>query len=366
MGTYRIGADGRLTEYQPQVLSDEHCEEEFKDWLEQNPQMLIDDEDVLWIGREVTTELGKSVDLLGLDKRGQILAVEVKAGTSPRTVIAQALEYGVWADGLDHEELSRIAEAYWARSKEEAEWIRGDDDEGICELAEGFKRYFAKEEDITIGRATVVYVVVVAQKVSEDVQAVAEWLRKHDIDIRCLEFTYYEGAEADERLITTQLVVGRVPTRDGRRPKLTRETFLDLFDDPEAREQVEELYDELKNVQQQYLGLCEISFGKASLMFRVRFRGQKPANVLYVSKYRVSATPWYLREGGVAEEVWQGYRDDLYTYQSPAPWQQPRATREHPETYMHYLLLTADTLSEYKEKIVNAVRTLAEELSTER
>lgn len=363
MGTYRIGADGRLTEYQPQVLSDEHCEEEFKDWLEQNPQMLIDDEDVLWIGREVTTELGKSVDLLGLDERGQILAVEVKAGTSPRTVIAQALEYGVWADGLDHEDLSRIAEAYWAENKEEVEWIPGDDDEGICELAEGFQRYFDKEEDITIGRAAVVY--IVAQKVSEDIQAVAEWLRKHDIDIRCLEFTYYEGAEADERLITTQLVVGRMSTPGGKGP-LTRETFLDLFDNAQIREQVEELLGELENIQQQYLGLCEIAFGKASMMFRVRFPGQKPANVLYVSKYRISATPWYLRECGVAEEIWQGYRDRLYTYQSPAPWQQPPATRDHPETHMHYLLLGADTLSEYKQKIVATVQWLADELSTER
>lgn len=359
MGTYRIGTDGRLTEYQTQTLSDEHCEEEFKDWLEQNPQMLIDDEDVLWIGREVTTELGKSVDLLGLDERGQILAVEVKAGTSPRTVIAQALEYGVWADALDHEDLSRIAEAYWARSKEEAEWIRGDDDEGICELAEGFRRYFAKEEDIPIGRATVVY--VVAQKVSEDIQAVAEWLRKHHIDIRCLEFTYYEGADAGERLITTQLVVGRVPMTW----TLTRDTFLDLFDDAQVREQVEELLGELENIQQQYSRLCEISFGKASLMFRVRPLGQKPANVLYVSKHRVSATPWYLRECGVAEEIWQGYRDDLYTYQSPAPWQQPRATREHPETYMHYLLLTADTLRQYKGKIVEAIQWLAKQLATQ-
>ena len=136
MGTYRIGADGHLTEYQAKTLSDEHCEEEFKDWLEQNPQMLIDGEAVLWIGREVTTELGKSVDLLGLDERGQILAVEVKAGTSPRTVIAQALEYGVWADGLDHEDISRIAAAYWAKNKEKLQWIPGDDDEGICDLAD--------------------------------------------------------------------------------------------------------------------------------------------------------------------------------------------------------------------------------------
>ena len=363
MGTYRIGADGRLTEYEAKSLDDEHCEKEFKDWLEQNPQMLIEKEKVLWIGREVTTELGKSVDLLGLDERGQILAVEVKAGTSPRTVIAQALEYGVWADGLDYEDLSRIAEAYWAKNKEELDWIPGDDDEGICELAEGFQRYFNKEEDITIGRAAVVY--VVAQKVSEDIQAVAEWLRKHDIDIRCLEFTYYEGADDDERLITTQLVVGRVPTPGGRPPKLTRDKFLALFGDAQVRDQVEELVKQLEGIKEDYGGVCETDFGTASWMFKVRPPGHGPVSVLFVDKHRISATPYYLQECGVAEEIWQGYRGRLYDYQDPWPWRQPPATRDHPETYMHYLLLGADTLRQYKGKIVEAIQRLAKELSTQ-
>ncbi len=343
-------------------MDDEHCEKEFKDWLEQNPQMLIEDEKVLWIGREVTTELGKSVDLLGLDERGQVLAVEVKAGTSPRTVIAQALEYGVWADGLDHEGLSRIAEAYWAESKEEVEWIPGDDDEGICELAEGFKRYFKKEEDITIGRATVVY--IVAQKVSEDIQAVAEWLRKHDIDIRCLEFTYYEGAEPDERLITTQLVVGRLPTAS-KRGKLTRDKFLQLFEEDADRRAVARLIDALEQIAEEHRQLCTTGYRTANWVFEVHPPGEKTAAVLYVGEEQVSPRFDYMRRRGVPREIWEGYRDRLYDYDDAAPWEpKPRGEKE-PELHGFVLPCREELLTAQHEKIVEAVQWLTEELATQ-
>ncbi len=359
MGTYRIGADGHLTEYQPEVLSDEHCEKEFKDWLEQNPQMLIEGEKVLWIGREVATELGKSVDLLGLDKRGQVLSVEVKAGTSPRTVIAQALEYGVWADGLDREALSRIAQSYWDKKKGELDWLPAGAHDVAPDLSEGFEAYFGQEREIP-ARQTVVY--VVAQRIAEDVQQVAEWLRGHDIDIRCLKFTYHEGPAPNECLLTTELVVGRVPLKPG---KLTRETFLNLFQVERVRETIEGLLKALESVTSEYPGqqVCWLEYGTGSVSFKIRWGDGKSASVLYIASWEIVGTPSYMIEHRLPEELWEGFRDLLYDYKQPSPWVPKPLAQDEPKIYGHSLDLQPELVESQRERIVEACEWLAQRIS---
>ena len=68
-------------------------------WIEQDISVLSDD--LLVIGRQVLTDYGDYIDLLCLDRSGDVVVVELKRDTTPREVTAQALDYASWVRDLD-------------------------------------------------------------------------------------------------------------------------------------------------------------------------------------------------------------------------------------------------------------------------
>ncbi len=70
------------------------------------------DPNLLVIGREVATPWHKRIDILALNRDGQLVVLELKRGRTPREVIAQVLEYGSFIRGLRAEEIVRIYNAY--------------------------------------------------------------------------------------------------------------------------------------------------------------------------------------------------------------------------------------------------------------
>ncbi|WP_420613505.1 hypothetical protein [Candidatus Spongiisocius sp.] len=64
--------------------------------------------DLLVIGRQVRTGYGGFVDLLALDADGRAHVLEIKRDRTPRDVVAQALDYGSWVQGLGLEDLEQI------------------------------------------------------------------------------------------------------------------------------------------------------------------------------------------------------------------------------------------------------------------
>ena len=54
---------------------------------------ILEDGPLLIIGRQVPTDLGKSIYLFGVDREGNVVVVELKRDRTPRDVVAQALEY---------------------------------------------------------------------------------------------------------------------------------------------------------------------------------------------------------------------------------------------------------------------------------
>ena len=60
-------------------------EERLEDWLEYDISII--DPNLLVIGRQVQTDFGKVMDLLCLDKNGDIVAIELKRGQTPRDTV---------------------------------------------------------------------------------------------------------------------------------------------------------------------------------------------------------------------------------------------------------------------------------------
>lgn len=68
--------------------------------------------DLLVIGRQVITSYGKKVDLLAIDAEGSLHVIELKRDKTPREVVAQSLDYGLWVKGLSYEQVANISSAY--------------------------------------------------------------------------------------------------------------------------------------------------------------------------------------------------------------------------------------------------------------
>lgn len=60
------------------------------------------------LGRQVATDFGGSIDVLGIDTDAQLHVVEVKCDRTPRDVVAQVLDYSAWVVDLDLEQVSSL------------------------------------------------------------------------------------------------------------------------------------------------------------------------------------------------------------------------------------------------------------------
>jgi len=105
LGIWRI--NGKLQRVTPSRLDKESKLEEF---LEQDPTLL--GEDILVIGRQVTTGSGKRIDLLGVNADGELVVIELKRDRTSRDVVAQLLDYGSWVKNLSYKEITEIHEDY--------------------------------------------------------------------------------------------------------------------------------------------------------------------------------------------------------------------------------------------------------------
>ena len=77
----------------PTGFSEQSLKERFdiQEWIEKTPEIL--GEELLVIGKEVILPSGKRLDLLCVDRHGQIAVVELKRDDSGSTVEWQAIKY---------------------------------------------------------------------------------------------------------------------------------------------------------------------------------------------------------------------------------------------------------------------------------
>lgn len=112
MRVFAIEPDGKFREYVQTPFQLQHKEAILEDWLESNPDGIIEDGKLLIIGRQVSTNLGNFIDLLALDRQGNIVVVELKRDRTPRDTVAQALEYASFVEQITSHQLEEILQSY--------------------------------------------------------------------------------------------------------------------------------------------------------------------------------------------------------------------------------------------------------------
>jgi len=220
MRVFGINQDGTFREFVKTAFDLDHQEAVLEEWLEANPDGFLDDDKVLIIGRQVTTNLGGFVDLVGLDREGNVVVVELKRDRTPRDTLAQALEYASFAEQLDAEHLEAILQKYTS-------------DEGAS-LTEHHRRYFELDADTAVAFNKDQRIVIVGQRITPEIRQTARYLGGKGLQVTCVEFTFFE-TDVGQKLLSHEIVVGKEATRpkkvsSGSLPVVTEQQFLDSTD----------------------------------------------------------------------------------------------------------------------------------------
>src|SRR5882762_2400866 len=99
LGVWRI--DGQLARVHAAALE---LESRLEDILDR--EIAIANPDWMVIGRQVITPHGGRVDLLAIDRDGNLVIVELKRHHMPRDIVTQVLDYGSWVSALRAEDIA--------------------------------------------------------------------------------------------------------------------------------------------------------------------------------------------------------------------------------------------------------------------
>lgn len=196
MRVFRVEQNGQFREYVETPFHADHEEIVLESWLEANPDSIVEDGRLLIIGRQVPTNLGGFIDLLALDRRGDVAVLELKRNRTPRDTLAQALEYASFAERIDSEQLETIFTSYL--------------DDRDLELANYHREYFGLQPSEPVVFNKDQRIVIIGQHVTHSVRQTASFLRSKGIRATCVEFSFFQ-TEDGKQLLTQDIVVGREP-----------------------------------------------------------------------------------------------------------------------------------------------------------
>ena len=194
MKLFSVNTDGKFIRYAERDFKEENQEAILEFWLENNPAYILEDENVLIIGRQVPTNLGSIIDLLGIDREGNVVVIELKRDRTPRETLAQILEYASFVESLSYSQLERIFNDYC-----------GEENPGVIDY---HRNYFQLEEDEAVAFNRNQKLIIVGQVITKEIKQTSAFLRKKGIEVFCLEFKYFE-TKAGERIISSDFVIGK-------------------------------------------------------------------------------------------------------------------------------------------------------------
>ncbi|MGD0229678.1 MAG: hypothetical protein ABSC19_04870 [Syntrophorhabdales bacterium] len=221
MRLFDIHSDGKFGEYVQTPFQVNHEEAVLEGWLESNPDGIVEDGKILIVGRQVVTNFGGFIDLVGIDRQGTLVVVELKRNRTPPDTLAQALEYAAFAARLDTGQLEAILRSYLS-------------DES-SNLAEHHRAYFELGSDEAVSFNKDQRVVIVGQRVTPEIRQTASFLRSKGIRVTCVEFTFFQG-DGGTRLLSQEIVVGNEADKpaqvaSGFLPTATESGFTASLDD---------------------------------------------------------------------------------------------------------------------------------------
>jgi hypothetical protein len=155
-----------------------------QEWIAKNPNIL--GEDLLIIQKEFDgfNDTNERLDLLALDKDGNLVIIENKLDDTGRDVVWQALKYTSYCSTLTTQQIIKIHQSYLDRN------TSGEDAKASIMDFLGIEN----EDDLILNNEDQ-RIMFVANNYRKEVTSTVLWLLKHDIQIQCFKATPYSMGE---------------------------------------------------------------------------------------------------------------------------------------------------------------------------
>ncbi len=189
VGLYKHDDNGEITEY---TRLDMPLEEHVEEFLHVHPDVV--EKGIMIVGRQVETGGMGIPDLLGIDRHGNVVVIEVKKGDAKVDVVSQILRYAVWARDVNSDELNeayvRLAEKY---GKDEERYGKiGRTPDGRPDLRTAMEERFGEApQPLNPGQR----LYVVGEGIEQMTDDVCTYLRQNGIKIRCVSVEFFSDGE---------------------------------------------------------------------------------------------------------------------------------------------------------------------------
>lgn len=159
-----------------------------QEWIAKHPQVLTQDseDELLIIQKEFDgfDDINERLDLLALDKRGNLVVIENKLDDSGRNVVWQALKYAGYCSSLNKEQIVEIFQRY----------LSGQHSEEKREASEIIAEFLECEslDEVMLNQAQTQRVILVAAHFRKEVTNTALWLMEFGLRVQCFRVTPYK------------------------------------------------------------------------------------------------------------------------------------------------------------------------------
>ncbi|MES2485561.1 MAG: DUF4268 domain-containing protein [Bacteroidota bacterium] len=174
----------RITELKKKSFSELGFTERnhLQEWIANSPEVL--GEDILIIQKEFNgfNDTNERLDLLGLDKEGNLIIIENKLDDTGRDVTWQALKYASYCSTLKKEQIRRIYQDFLDK--------QGANENAEDKLAEFYN--VTDISEISLNLAQTQRIILVAARFRKEVTSTVLWLMNYKLRVQCFKATPYE------------------------------------------------------------------------------------------------------------------------------------------------------------------------------
>ena len=179
--------NNRITKIKPKSFSElgfkerEHLQE----WVANNTEAL--GEELLIIQKEFDgfNDTNERLDLLAIDKQGNLVIIENKLDDSGKDVTWQVLKYASYCSSLSKDQIKMIYQSYLNKiSKDQS-------------AEENLKDFFEIEdyEEIVLNNGLTQRIIMIAANFRKEVTSTVLWLMNYKLKIQCFKVTPYQFDE---------------------------------------------------------------------------------------------------------------------------------------------------------------------------